>query len=932
MTALRRRYVELIDVLRPVALDGYGEPPVTRQSCGCGYELPDNDVLFQACEAVHLALDGSIGKDAGSLLERGCGEEAIGGERGLGYAHKDRVVGGWAAFLLLDACVLGQNSKAVGDLLGQQLRVAGVVHDHLAQHLAYDDLDVLVVDVHALGAVDLLYLIDQVALGRGAAAAVAEVVLQDGVRVDRPFRDRGVRPDLGALDEIGPEELALDRVRPLLAIGRGDNDPYLPVGVCLLEGDDTVDLGQGRLGLGMAGLEELDDPGEACGDVLAGDAAGVEGAHRELGTRLPDRLGRDDADGLANIDGPVSRERPAVTGLAYAVRALALGGRPHGNERLARQLLAPGGKEARCDVLACGGDDLSRLGVQQIPGQEAGGDRIVGVAPAAFQVERKIDVAVRAAVLVVHHDILGDVDEAAGQVAGVGGTQGSVGLALPRAVGRGEVLQHRETLHEVALHGLLDDLTLRVRHQATHACELGEVIVVATGSRVGHHVDRVQAPEVVLHSLLDLVLGLGPKPDHTLQPLVVGDETLVPLVLDLVDHALVALEDLLFLLGHDDVVLANRDAGLGGCVEPDPLQGIEQLANHLRRVAGHVPGDEVLDLTLLQHVVDVGIGLGVVGITEVVPEGLLDVLIEEHTPQRGLNPLATPADYDLVMDLERTLLVGGLGLVVRGEKCLDLGLLEALGAVGDVVEPEHHVLRGNGDREPVGGQQYVLRGEHEDAGLGLRLRAQGHVHRHLVAVEVRVEGGTDQRVDLDGLTLHEHRLESLNAEAVERRRAVQEHGVLLYDVFEDVPNLGTEPLDHLLGAPDIWCQGPVNEDLHHERLEELDGHQAWEAALVHLQARTDHDDRPAGVVHPLAEQVLTEPALLALEHIGEALERPVSGACDGASATPVVEEGVDCLLEHPLLVVYDHIGSTEVEQATKPVVPVYDPAVEIVQV
>src|SRR5215213_9252780 len=846
MTALRHRYVELIDILGPVVLDGHGEPPVTRQTRGCGYELPDNDVLFQACEAVHLALDGSVGKDAGRLLERGCGEEAIGGERGLGYAHQDRVVGGRPAFLLLDACVLGKHCKAVGDLLGEQLRVAWVVHDHLAQHLAYDDLDVLVVDVHALGAVDLLHLIHQVTLGRGAAAAVAEVVLQDSVWVDRPFRDRGVCHDLGALHELGPEELTLDRVRPaLFTIWRGDNDLYLPVGVCLLEGDDTVDLGQGRLGLGMAGLEELDDPGETCRDVLASDAASVEGAHRELGARFPDRLGRDDADGLADVDGPVGGERPAVTGLAYAVRALALGGRPHGNERLARQLLAPGGKEAWGDVLACGGDDLSRLGVHQIPGQEAGRDRIVGVAPAAFQVERKVDVAVRAAVLVVHHDILGDVDEATGQVAGVGCTQGRVGLAFPRAVGRGEVLQHRETLHEVALHGLLDDLTLRVRHQAAHACELGEVVVVAAGARVGHHVDRVQAPEVVLHRLLDLVLGLGPKPDHTLQPLVVGDEALVPLVLDLVDQALVALEDLLFLLGHDDVVLADRDAGPGGGVEPDPLQCVEELANQLRRVAGHVPGDEVLDLTLLQRVVDVGIGFGVVGFAEVVPEDLLDVLVEENTPQRGLDPLATPADYDLVVDLERPLLVGGLGLVVRGEKSLDLGLLEVLGAVGDVVESEHHVLRGNGDREPVGGQQYVLRGEHENAGLGLRLRAQGHVHRHLVAVEVRVEGGTDQRVDLDSLALHEHGLERLNAEAVERRRAVQEHWVLLDDVFEDVPNFGAQPLDHLLGATDVRRQGPVDEDLHHERLEELDGHQAWETALVHLQARADHDDRSA---------------------------------------------------------------------------------------
>src|SRR5829696_926070 len=505
------RYVKLIDVLRPVALDGHGELPVTRQSRGCGYELADNDVLLQACEAIHLTLDGRVGKDAGRLLERGRREEAVGGERGLRYAHQDRVVGGGAALLFLDTRVLGEHRKAVGDLLGEQLRVAWVVHDHLAEHLAYDDLDVLVVDVHALRPVDLLHLVDQVALGCGAPAAVAEVVLQDLVRIDGPFRDRGIRPYLGALDELGLEELALDRVRPLLAIWLGDNDLDLPVGVGLLQGDDAVDVGEGSLGLRMPGLEELDDPGQAGRDVLAGDAAGMEGAHRKLGARLADRLGRDDADGLAYVDGPVGRERPAVAGLADAMRALALGGRPHGNEHLARQLLAPRGKEARGDVRTGLCDELPRLRIHQISGKETGRDRIVRVAPAAFQVERKVDVPVRAAVLVVNYDILGDVDEATGQVARVGGTKGRVGLALPGAVGGGEVLEHREALHEVALHGLLDDLTLRVRHQATHACELGEVVVVTAGSRVGHHVDRVQTPEIVLHRLLDLVLGLGPE-------------------------------------------------------------------------------------------------------------------------------------------------------------------------------------------------------------------------------------------------------------------------------------------------------------------------------------------------------------------------------------------------------------------------------------
>src|SRR3712207_8640816 len=43
--------------------------------------------------------------------------------------------------------------------------------------------------------------------------------------------------------------------------------------------------------------------------------------------------------------------------------------------------------------------------------------------------------------------------------------------------------------------------------------------------------------------------------------------------------------------------------------------------------------------------------------------------------------------------------------------------------------------------------------------------AEGDVYRHLVAVEVRVERGAHERVDLDRLPLDQHRLEGLDAEA-----------------------------------------------------------------------------------------------------------------------------------------------------------------------
>ena len=64
--------------------------------------------------------------------------------------------------------------------------------------------------------------------------------------------------------------------------------------------------------------------------------------------------------------------------------------------------------------------------------------------------------------------------------------------------------------------------------------------------------------------------------------------------------------------------------------------------------------------------------------------------------------------------------------------------------------------------------------QHQHTCLELRLERQRHVHRHLVAVEVGVERRADERVDSDRLTLDEHRLESLDAESMKRRRAVQQ--------------------------------------------------------------------------------------------------------------------------------------------------------------
>ena len=215
---------------------------------------------------------------------------------------------------------------------------------------------------------------------------------------------------------------------------------------------------------------------------------------------------------------------------------------------------------------------------------------------------------------------------------------------------------------------------------------------------------------------------------------------------------------------------------------------------------------------------------------------------------------------------------------------------------------------------PLDGREDVVRRQHEHARFHLRLDRERHVDGHLVAVEVRVVGGADERMNADGFAFDETRLESLDRQTVQRRRAVEQHRVALGDFFENVPDFGRLPLDHLLGAAHGVHVAEFLEAADDERLEQHERHLLRQTALVELELRTDDDDGTAGVIDALAEQVLAEAAALALEHVGERLQRAVAGAGDGAAVAAVVEERVDRFLQHALFVADDDVRRLELEQ------------------
>jgi hypothetical protein len=70
--------------------------------------------------------------------------------------------------------------ETADELAGQEVGITGLEHGYLAKHLTRDDLDVLVVDVDTLAAVDVLDLRDDVEQHVARALEVQQVV-----RVDR---------------------------------------------------------------------------------------------------------------------------------------------------------------------------------------------------------------------------------------------------------------------------------------------------------------------------------------------------------------------------------------------------------------------------------------------------------------------------------------------------------------------------------------------------------------------------------------------------------------------------------------------------------------------------------------------------------------------------------------------------------------------------
>ncbi len=134
---------------------------------------------------VDCPLNRGFRKDARRLLERCGGDEGIGRKRSLRDSQEQRSARGRLAALRNRPFVLLAEAELVDLLFQQERRIAHVFHLHPTHHLAHDHFNMLVVNRHALQAVDFLNFVYQVFLQLFFAQDRKNVM-----RIERPIHQR----------------------------------------------------------------------------------------------------------------------------------------------------------------------------------------------------------------------------------------------------------------------------------------------------------------------------------------------------------------------------------------------------------------------------------------------------------------------------------------------------------------------------------------------------------------------------------------------------------------------------------------------------------------------------------------------------------------------------------------------------------------------
>src|SRR5215475_14449374 len=151
-----------------------------------------------------------------------------------------------------------------------------------------------------------------------------------------------------------------------------------------------------------------------------------------------------------------------------------------------------------------------------------------------------------------------------------------------------------------------------------------------------------------------------------------------------------------------------------------------------------------------------------------------------------------------------------------------------------VITTQGYVLTWRGNRSAARWRKNIVWSEHQHPRFQLRLDRQRNVHRHLVAIEVGVVRGANERVNANGFTLDQLRFKRLNRETVQSRSTIQEDRMTPGYFIKNVPYFRRLALNHLFRAAHCVDASEILQSANDERFEENQRHLLGQPALIQL--------------------------------------------------------------------------------------------------
>src|SRR6266446_3550513 len=224
--------------------------------------MSHDHVLLESTQKINLAERSGFREHSGCILERSRRDETICLQRCFRDTKKH-----WNRFcrfttLLGDSTIFFVEFQSINLITPEQLGITRFGNFHLPQHLANDDLDVLIVDLNTLEAVNLLHLIDQMFL-----QVLWSADIKDFMRYNWTF---GQLRTLLHKVPLEDDDVFIERDKVLFFLAAGcvaqDKPPFSANSTAKL--DQTIDLRNfGRI-FRTTSLEEFGNPWQTAGNIL----------------------------------------------------------------------------------------------------------------------------------------------------------------------------------------------------------------------------------------------------------------------------------------------------------------------------------------------------------------------------------------------------------------------------------------------------------------------------------------------------------------------------------------------------------------------------------------------------------------------------------------------------------------------------------------